>query len=421
MSSWSLTRKRARKDSINQYSSDMSESESLPLEGLRVIDASQGIAGPSAAMMLARHGADVIKVEPPDGDWSRHRGFNSERIAGQTVANNLGKRSVAIDLKRAEGAAILKKLLTSADVFVESFRPGVIQRLGFGYDDVKSIKKDIVYISISGFGQAGPWRERGAVDVVMQAFSGLMSVNKGLQDNLPHRIGLQIIDIVTGLYAFQSVLVALYARKEHGHGCYIDCSLLQSATAFQGLPLLLHSAGARGDGTLNSSPLGTFKTADGWINLVVAKDSQWPPFCQAINRQDWAGDESLATAQKRRARRAEIASAVSEALVKETSAVWAKRLTDINVMNEPVNDHAGLLHHPQIEAIGAISWVEQPGMGKVAAINPPGAAPLKSGSRRAMAPALGADTRDVLSEIGYGAAEIDAMLASGAAVSSNAS
>lgn len=386
-----------------------------PLKGLRVVDASQGIAGPSAAMMLARYGADVVKVEPPEGDWSRHRGFNAERIAGQTVANNFGKRSVVIDLKHPEGAAVLRKLLVSADVFIESFRPGVIQRLGFDYDKVAAIRRDVVYLSVSGFGQAGPWRARGAVDVVMQAFSGLMSVNKGLEDKLPHRIGLQLVDIVTGLYAFQSLLMALYARRDNGQGRYIDCSLLQSAVALQGLPLLLHSAGARGDGTLNSSPLGTFRTADGWINLVVAKDTLWPSFCQVIGRPDWADDATLATAAQRRARRNEIGEGVSAALVKDASVTWAKKLTEIDVLNEPVNDHAGLFNHPQIEAIGAFSWVDQPGMGKVAVANPPGVPPLESGSRQAVAPVLGADTRTVLEEIGYDAAQIESLLASGAA------
>lgn len=389
-------------------------SDEFPLQGLRVVDASQGIAGPSAAMMLARYGADVIKVEPPNGDWSRHKGFNAERIAAQAVSNNLGKRSLAVDLKHPDGALVLRRLLAGADIFIESFRPGVIERLGFGYEQVTGIRKDIVYVSISGFGQEGPWREKGALDVVMQAFSGLMSVNRGAEDGLPHRIGFQLIDVVTGLYAFQAILVAVYARRDSGCGRHIDCSLLQSATAVQALPILLYSAGARGDAALNSSPLGTFRTSDGWINLGVTKDTLWPPFCRVIHRPDLADDSSLATAAQRRARRSEITAMVAEIIARDTTDAWAARLSEAGILNERVHDYSALLHHPQVDAVRAFSWIDQPDLGRVAVANPPGAAPLPSGSPLAVAPHVGSHTRGVLQELGYEASEIEALLKSGA-------
>lgn len=381
----------------------------FPLEGLTVIDASQGIAGPTAAMWLGRYGANVIKVEPPFGDWARDRGYNAERLSVQATAANLGKRSIAIDLKSPKGAEILRRLVASADVFVESFRPGVIQRLGFGYDEVSTTNEKLIYLSVSGYGQTGPRSGDGAIDVIMQAFSGLMSGNKG-HDGVPHRVGFFLADMTTALYALQAVLVALYVRRDTGRGRYVDCSLLQSTTALQSMGITQYSTKATGSQALTSVPLGTFRTGDGWINLSVTKDALWPTFCQVIGRDDLADDPSLATVTQRRLRATEINSAINEALAKDTSAAWSAKLNAAKILNSCVNDYGQLLADPQIAAIGAISWIDQPELGQVAIPNPPGMTRLTSGSGLAIAPQVGAHSREIMEEVGYCEEEIDALL-----------
>src|SRR5262245_27398953 len=199
-----------------------------PYQGLRVVDLSQGIAGPYAAMLLAQYGADVIKVEPPEGDWARILGV---RYGDQTVfsiAGNLGKRSIAVDLKTDEGREIVRRLIAGADVFLEGFRPAVAARLGIGYDDVAAINPGIIYVSISGFGQSGPESQRPAMDPILQAFTGLIANNRG-PDGIPHRVTPIVGDMSTALYTFQALSAAIYARRDEPRGCYGYASLLQSA------------------------------------------------------------------------------------------------------------------------------------------------------------------------------------------------
>lgn len=378
-----------------------------------MVDASQGVAGPSAASTLARYGADVIKVEPPAGDWLRAKGFNAERMGTFVTSVNIGKRCIAVDLKNPAGAEIMWSLLERADVFIESFRPGVIDRLGFGHDAVAQKFPAMVYTSISGFGQTGPWREKGGVDVVMQAFSGLMNINRGAVDGLPHRIGFWLIDIVTGLYAVQAMLAAIMDQRVNGRGAHIDCSLLRSAIALQGIPILQHSLGVAGTDALSASPTGTFRAADGWINFAVSKDSQWPPFCRAIGREDLAADASLAHASQRIARNAEIITIVAEIIARESCAYWQDRLDGAGILNELVNDYERLLQHPQLEAADAVSWIDQPGLGTIAMTNPPGLPPLEGSSPKTKAPLLGEDSRDILGELGYDAQAVDELVKAG--------
>lgn len=387
-------------------------SEQSILRGIKVVDASQGVAGPSAAVMLARYGAEVIKVEPIGGDWLRDKGYNAERMGAHVTSVNVGKRSIALDIKHPQGKKIFQTLVEGADILMESFRPGVMERLGFGYAAVQQANPSIIYTSVSGFGQAGPWREKGGTDGVMQAFAGLMEINHGSVDDLPHRVGFWVIDVVAGLHTLQAMLAALYDRQASGQGRQLDCSLLRSAIALQAMPILQHSAGARGDeAALTASPLGTFRASDGFMNLSVSKDLQWPPFARLIGRPDLADDPSLARAAQRCARDAEIKAIVSQAIAGDTIAAWSARLDEIGVLNERVNDYSSLLDHPQVAAIEALSWIEQPDLGRVALANPPGMAPLRSGEREALAPAIGAHSREILRELGYAEHVIDAMFA----------
>ena len=207
-----------------------------PFAGLKVVDLSQGVAGPYCGMLLAQHGADVIKVEPTgEGDWSRTLGKRYGGHTAYSIPTNLGKRSIALDLKSAEGKDVLWRLIGGADVLLEGFRPGVLDRLGFGYEAVAKREPRILYLSVSGFGQTGPLAGRPAMDPVLQAFTGLMMDNKG-EDGIPHRVPFVVIDMSTALYAFQALSAALYARRDVPQGRRIEVSLLAGGERHAGDP-----------------------------------------------------------------------------------------------------------------------------------------------------------------------------------------
>ena len=218
-----------------------------PFAGLKVVDLSQGVAGPYCGMLLAQYGADVIKVEPTgEGDWARTLGTRYGDQSAYSIPANLGKRSVALDLKSAQGKDVLWRLIAGADVLLEGFRPGVLDRLGFGYEAVSQREPRILYLSVSGFGQTGPFSGRPAMDPVLQAFTGLMLDNKG-EDGIPHRVPFVVIDMSTALHAFQALSAALYARRDQPRGRRIEVSLLQTATAMQVIRMLLVYSRGRPD------------------------------------------------------------------------------------------------------------------------------------------------------------------------------
>ena len=259
-----------------------------PFAGLKVVDLSQGVAGPYCGMLLAQHGADVIKVEPTgEGDWARTLG---QRYAGHTaysLPSNLGKRSIALDLKAAEGKDVLWRLISGADVLLEGFRPGVLDKLGFGYDFVSQREPRLLYLSVSGFGQTGPFSGRPAMDPVLQAFTGLMNDNKG-EDGIPHRVPFVVIDMTTALYAFQALSAALYARRSETRGRRIEVSLLQAASAIQVIRMMM--VYLEGEQVRRVMPSGVFKTSDGWLQFLVVRNDSWVRFCAALGRPQLATD-----------------------------------------------------------------------------------------------------------------------------------
>ena len=234
-------------------------------DGITVLDFTQGVAGPHASMLLALHGADVIKIEPLEGDWGRVLGELKGDHCAHSVAFNRGKRSIALDLKSPDGIAVAKKIAAKADVVMESFRPGVIARLGFGYEDLKKINPKVVYCSVSGFGQTGPFAKRPTVDTLIQAFSGMMVMNR-MPDGTPWRQGMIAVDVTTGLYTFQALATAIMRQFRFGEGCFIDSSLMRSAAAYQGAKLMewVFSNGAP---PVLYMPAGIFKTQNGHLTL----------------------------------------------------------------------------------------------------------------------------------------------------------
>ncbi len=384
-------------------------SHEFPLEGIRVVDASQGIAGPTAGMMLARYGADVIKIEPKEGDWSRGITAGKDGMTAMAIATNVGKRSIALDLKHHEGTALLHKLTQRADIFIENFRTGVMERLGFAYAQVSAYNPGIIYLSVTGFGQRGPMQSQPATDAILQAFTGMMSINKGRVDGLPHRLECWPIDNASGQLAFQAVAMALYARRDSGRGRYIDASLLQGAASLQTVRMIEHvmTGGAAVAG--GSFPVATFRTMDGSINVSVLKDTLWPPFCRIIGRPDLGADPSLAKGSGRRARGDEILRIASEAFAGQPSEYWCALMREAGILNERVNTYAELFTHQQTEAAQVFTWSEQAAAGRVPHPNLPGMQPLEADTPQTKVPRIGEHTRAILAEVGYETQDIRRM------------
>lgn len=378
--------------------------------GMKVIDLSGGVAGPSCAMMLAQHGADVIKVETPHngGDWSRILGRTYEDHSAFSLYGTLGKRSVALDLKTPEGKEILWRLIRGADVFIEGFRPGTIQRYGFGYDAVSAKEPGIIYYSISGFGQSGPLAARPAMDPVLQAFTGIVTENKGEHDGHPHRIAISLIDMFSGLLGFQAIATSLYVRREQEvkKGRFIELSLMHGGAM---LSVIRMMAGYLERGTTQrvSMPNGVLNTADGQINVTMIRPTDWKPFCEAIEQSWLLDDPRFATSAARSTNLDDLYTIIRPVFAAQTTAWLSERLTAKGIMNGRVNSYQEFLKEEQVAATGIMSWLAQPGVQELVPMpNIPGLAPFESGTKRAHAPTLGEHTRDVLTEHGYTEREI---------------
>ncbi len=381
--------------------------------GMKVIDLTGGVAGPSCAMMLGQHGADVIKVETPHagGDWSRILGRTYEDHSAFSIYGTMGKRSVALDLKTPEGKEVLWRLIKGADVFMEGLRPGTMDRLGFGYDAVSAHEPGILYYSISGFGQTGPLAARPAMDPVLQAFIGIVNENRGEHDNHPHRIAISLIDMFTGLLGFQAIATSLYVRREQTvkKGRYLEASLMQGGAMLSVIRMIAQYL-ERGQAQRTSMPNGVFDTEDGQLNITMVRPTDWPTFCDAIQRNDLLEDPRFSTHAARGKNLDELYTVIRPIFKTWKTADIAKRFTERNLMNGKVNTYEEFLREEQVAATGIISWLTQPGVPEpIPMPNIPGLPPLESGTKRAHAPRLGEHTREVLTEYGYSDAEIAAL------------
>ena len=370
-----------------------------PYDGLKVIDFSQGVAGPYCGMLLAQHGAEVIKIEPKDGDWARNLGQEYGQHSAFSVTANLGKKSFVIDLKNKNSQPILDKIISNCDIFIEGFRPGVINRLGYGYERLKNINPKLIYLSISGFGQKGPMSHKPAMDPVLQAFTGFMSENKG-PDNVPHRTPVIIFDMTTALYATQLVSTALYARLTEKVGKKIEISLMESAAAMQSIRLM--SGYMEGPYTHASSPSGTFKTQDGWIQIIVVKNHEFEKFCNAVGWRDFINDERFSSNAERRKHESFLTKEVQKLFINKPTKYWKKLLNEFQVQNEKVQNYKEFVESEQAQALNLISWLKQPTTDVLWPIpNLPGMKPLDQKGNFSVAPYLGQHTREIMLELGY--------------------
>jgi crotonobetainyl-CoA:carnitine CoA-transferase CaiB-like acyl-CoA transferase len=383
-----------------------------PFAGLKVIDLSQGIAGPYCAMLLAQHGAQVIKVESlGEGDWARALGTRYGGHTAYSIIGNLGKRSIAVDLKTEAGKQVLWRLLEGADVFLEGFRPSVIRRLGFDYEAVSARVPRILYLSISGFGQTGPLAERPAMDPVLQAYTGLMSENRG-EDGIPHRVPVIVADMSTALYAYQALSSALYARRDETRGRYLDVSLMQGVTALQSIRLMAcHLEG----GTMKpgGAPGGVFQTADGWMSILAINDRDWKSLCGAMDMPALATDPRFADPASRLNNDVALYAIVRPAIAARSSAIWSERLAAVRIMHERLNTYAEFLDQPHVRETGLIQWLAQAGVPQPVPVPALPGTPPAAGTSRAEAPLPGQHTKAILAEHGYDPNQIAALLAEG--------
>lgn len=387
-------------------------SHEFPYRGLRVLDLGQGVASPYCAMLLALYGADVVKVEPPGGDWSRGLGT---RFAGGTqtamsMTFNRGKRALQLDLKSEAGRAVLRRLALRADVLIEGFRPGVAARLGVGYDSLKAENPGLIFLSVSGFGQTGAYASRPCTDSAAQAFSGMVSVNSGA-DGTPHRIGALMCDVPTGLYAYHAVATALYARRDTGTGRWIDISLMNGAAAILGHKLAEYALGGGPPASMNA-PAGTYRTTDGVISIALINEEQYRRLCTVLGRPELATDERFDSFPKRGAREAELVALIAPVVAGDSTEAWLGRLRAADLICDKVNDFGDWMADPHVQAAGANAAIEQPGVGTVPMPHTPGALPATEAALTP-APACGQHSRDVLAEAGWGAAEIAALAEAG--------
>ena len=386
-------------------------SYAAPFKDIKVVDLSQGVAGPYSAMLLAQYGANVIKVEPHGGDWSRFISTRYEDHSAFSVPANLGKRSIALDMKNDEAKKAVVRLIENADVFIEGFRPGVIDRLGFGYEAVSKINPGIIYLSISGFGQIGPYRERPAMDPILQAFTGLMSQNKGF-DEIPHRVGVIVSDMTTSLYAFQAVAVSLYAKRDEPKGRHIDVSLMQGTACLQSIRIIMsHLDG--GDPKPGRLPSGSFETADGWIYFILFKETEWAPLCDMLSLNHLRDDPRYLDNAARLENQTALLPIVQAAFREKNSDYFCEHLAKARIMHEKVNEYAEFMEHPQVKATGLFTWLDQPGIGRVPVPNAPGIMPLEQGKPLAMSPLVGEHSKDIMREHGYGEEEIATLISDG--------
>jgi crotonobetainyl-CoA:carnitine CoA-transferase CaiB-like acyl-CoA transferase len=382
-----------------------------PYSGLRVLDLGQGVAAPYCAMLLAMHGAEVVKVEPLSGDWSRGLGTAYGDQTAMSAHYNRGKQSLALDLKAAAGRDIARELARHADVLIENNRPGAMARAGLGYEALKAENPRLVYVSISGFGQEGPYAGLPCTDSVAQAFSGLVALNRG-DDGTPHRVGAIIIDTLTGLYAAQALGVALFARERRGVGSRVAVSLAEAAAAFLGQRLAEHVLENGAPRVLNV-PTGSYRTADGgWVMIALIREDQFTRLVTALGRPDLAQDPRYATFVSRAEHAAPLFAELRAAVAAETTASCLDKLRAADVLADRVNGFDDWLADPQIVATGGAVTVAPRDMPAFKVPRTPGVPPEVD---RALSPAphIGEHSRAVLAQLGLADERIAALSADG--------
>ena len=390
-----------------------------PLEGFRIIDLTSVVSGPLGTMMLADQGAEVIKIEhPAGGDFTRAMANRQGGFSASFLNNNRSKKSVALNLKDPRGVEAVLKLAATADAFVQNFRPGVTDRMGLGEAAVRAVNPSIVYCSISGFGDSGPYADKPVYDPLVQALSGLTSIQGGSDDARPRLVRTIIPDKLTGYTSAQAITAALLKRERSGEGQHVKVSMLDSVIDF-----LWHSdMGSQTfvGGELPQEKAASFidliyETTDGYITVAVNTDKQWKSLTAALETPEWLEDPRFLTPALRHENIDDRLTLTQSVLATNSSAYWLERLEAHDVPCAPVLTRSAMIDHPQIRASGIVVELDHPQAGKVRQARPAATFSVSAPDLSHGAPVLGADTDAMLASAGFSQAEIAALRADGVA------
>ena len=381
-----------------------------PLHGFRILDLSAVVSGPYGTMILADQGADVIKVEPPGrGDFTRSAGNKSGGFSASFLNNNRNKRSIAIDLRHPDGIEVVKRLARSCDVLVQNFRPGVVERLGIGEAAIRAVAPTIIYVSISGFGETGPFAHKPVYDPIVQALSGLASIQGGSDSERPRLVRTILPDKLTAITCAQAITAALLARERTGTGQHVRLSMVDSVVAF----LWSSDMGAQ---TYVGKPVSAqraasfidliYQTKDGYMSVAVMTNEQWAALTRAVERPEWLEDPRFATTELRDLNIDARLALIQSALVERTTDEWMARLEAEGVPCAPVLTRSEMIHHAQIAANAIVVETEHPQAGRLRQARNAARFSETMPEHRRGAPGLGEHTAEILTEAGFTAEEI---------------
>ena len=388
------------------------------LEGLRVLDVTQYMAGPFCSMLLADLGADVIKIEPPSGDSTREMPGVVGTDSPAFNAVNRGKRSLVLNLKTTAGREVLKRLAQSSDILVENYRPAAMKALGLNYETLAVMNPRLIYASVSGYGQTGPYRNKGGFDLIAQGFSGLMSIT-GEPGRPPAKTGVPLTDLGAGLFTLVGILAAVHYRSRTGVGQHVDTSLVEAGIALSIWEATEYFSGAGIPAPLGSAhrmtaPYQAIRCADGYITIGAGNDRLFRRFCELLGCPDWSNAPEFADNSNRVRNKAALAANIEEITVRKPRDHWLALLESKDIPCGPINNYAEVFADPHIVAREMILETDHPVLGRLKTLGSPIKLSATPPNPRRRAPLLGEHTDEVLAQMGFSSTEIQALRQLGA-------